>query len=111
MNKLLTRFIDLQLGLIAVTRDRVKAVVDELIDTGDIGREEGDRLVDELVQKGEKSREEMKKQVEETVADALSRLDVPTRKEINELKLRIEQLRRDFDKEMLEHVFTDRTGF
>jgi polyhydroxyalkanoate synthesis regulator phasin len=102
MKDILGKMMSLELGLLTVTRDRVKGVVDELIKVGDVSQDEGKKFMDDLIARGEKDKKELKAQLEVMVRDYLKSLDVPTRSEINELKAEITQLRKELTREALE---------
>ena len=93
MQDFLRKAFNLGLGLVTVTKEKAEEVVNELIKKGEVSQEEGKKLVSELLEKGEKSREELEAQIEKITKGAVERLDLPTRKELNELKSEIEQLK------------------
>jgi polyhydroxyalkanoate synthesis regulator phasin len=112
MANLIEKFISLELGMLAMTRDKVQETVDEFIKRGEVSRDEGMKMVDELIHRGEKSRESVKGEVEKIMNDVLSRMDVPKRDEMTALRRDIEilqlelaQLRRSLEKEQLENTF------
>jgi len=93
MQDFLRKAFNLGLGLVTVTKEKAEEIVNELIKKGEVSQEEGKKLVSELLEKGEKSRGELEAQIEKIVKGAVGRLDLPTRKELNELKSEIEQLK------------------
>ncbi|MBT9159610.1 MAG: phasin family protein [Dehalococcoidia bacterium] len=93
MQDLLQKGFSLGLGILVTTKEKVEEVVGELVKKGDISTEEGKKLVSELIEKGETSRKELEVQMGRIVQNILTKLDLPTRKELNELKAEIEQLK------------------
>ncbi|MCK4518602.1 MAG: polyhydroxyalkanoate synthesis regulator [Candidatus Omnitrophica bacterium] len=93
MRDFLEKAMNLGLGALVVTREKVEAVVDELVKKGEVGQEEGDKLVKELVDKGKEGKEEIEAQIEKMIKAIFEKLDLPTRKEFNELKSEIENLK------------------
>lgn len=98
MKDLLNTILSLGLGTLAMTKEKAEEIVDELIKQGNIGREEGTNLVSELIKKGEKSEAEIKMRIEKILHDMLAKIDVPTRKEITELRTEIDQLKKVLSK-------------
>lgn len=112
MTNLIEKIVSLELGMLAMTKDKVKETVDDLIKRGEVSRDEGMKMVDELIHRGEKSRETVKGELEKMINDSLVRMDMPGREEVNAfrkdiemLQLEIAQLRRSVEKLELEHTF------
>ena len=83
------------IGLASMTREKFESTVEELIKKGELSEKEGRDLVEELKGKSEEVRSDMTKRVEKIVADTLSRLDVPRKAELDELRERITTLEKD----------------
>jgi len=91
--------LNLGLGALAMTKEKVEEVVNELVKKGEIGQEEGKELISELIEKGKRSKKEIEDQIEKTVKSVLGKLDISTKKEIEELKSEIEELKKKLNKE------------
>jgi len=98
MQDFLKKVFNLGLGVFAVTKEKVEEIVKELVKKGEVSQEEGKKLVNELLEKGEKSRKELEAQIEKIVKGIIEKLDLATRKELNELKFEIEQLKDKLNK-------------
>ena len=98
MQDFLRKVFNLGLGLFSTTKEKVEEIVKELVKKGEVSQEEGKKLVNELLEKGEKSRKELEAQIEKIVKGAIERLDLPSRKELNDLKSEIEQLKEKLNK-------------
>lgn len=79
-------------GLVAMTGEKIEEAVKEIVKKGELSEKEGKELVSELVEKSKQVRKEWGERVEKIVNETLQRLKIPTRKEIDELKDRIEKL-------------------
>ncbi|AAM32402.1 MULTISPECIES: phasin family protein [Methanosarcina] len=79
-------------GLWAMTEDRVNELVKDLVDRGDISKEEGKRTVQDLVEESRKQRIDLEKKISDKMQDAIAKADVFTRKDMNELEARLETL-------------------
>ena len=98
MQDFLRKVFNLGLGVFSVTKEKVEEIVKELVKKGEVSQEEGKKLVNELLEKGEKTRKELEAQIEKIVKGIIERLDLATRKELNELKSEIEQLKEKLNK-------------
>ncbi|RLC75947.1 MAG: hypothetical protein DRJ03_21840 [Chloroflexi bacterium] len=84
------------LGVLTLTRDKVKQFVDKLVEEGEVKPEEAPGIVDQLITRGETEREELRKLVRDELDKArfvVSRKDVEAlSQKIDELTARIEDL-------------------
>ncbi len=86
------------IGLAATTREKIEESIAELVKKGELSEKEGKELVNDLLERSKKMKEEMDKKVEKIVADTLNRLNIPTKKELAELKAKIDELERELAK-------------
>ena len=93
MQDLFKKALRLGLGAMLVSKDKVEEAVNELVKRGELGREEGKTLVSELIKKGEAGVNEVEGIIEKIVKGVMEKLNLPTRKELNELKSEIEELK------------------
>lgn len=98
MQDLLKKALSLGLGALLVSKDKIEDVVNELVKKGELGQEEGKNLVNELIEKGEASVNEVEVKIEKIVKSVTEKLDLPTRKELNEIKSEIEQIKEKLNK-------------
>ncbi len=80
------------MGLAAATREKIEEVTAELVKKGELSEKEGREMVNDLLERSRKMKDEMDKKVEKIVSDTLVRFNLPTRKEVSELRERIEAL-------------------
>ena len=88
MTGLLEKGLLLGLGVLTLTRDKVKQFVDKLVEEGEVRPEEAPSVIDRLVARGEKEREELRK----LVRQELDRLIPVSRQDIEELNRKIDEL-------------------
>lgn len=93
MQDIIKKALSLGLGTLLVSKDKIEDIVNELVKDGDLGQEEGKKLVNELVDKGEESLNELEGKIEKIVRGVMEKLNLPSRKELDELKSEIEQLK------------------
>ena len=85
-------------GLAAMTAEKIEETVKEIVKRGHITEKEGKELVDDLIEKSRKAKRELGERVENVVQETLQRLKIPSRREVDELKARIEQLEKALEK-------------
>jgi len=76
------------LGVMMLTRDKVKEFVDKLVEEGEVRPEEAPGIVDKLVDRGKEEREELRK----LVRQELDRVTPAPRQDIVELSQKIDEL-------------------
>jgi polyhydroxyalkanoate synthesis regulator phasin len=94
----LKRTIWISVGLAAMTAEKIDETVREIVKKGHLTEKEGKELIVDLVEKSKKARKDLGERVEGMVQDTLQRLKIPTRKEVDELKAKIEQLEKALEK-------------
>ncbi len=83
------------LGVMVLTRDKVKEFVDKLVEEGEVKPEEAPSIVDKLVERGEAEREELRK----LVRDELDKTRfVVSRRDIEALSQKIDELAAQVEK-------------
>jgi polyhydroxyalkanoate synthesis regulator phasin len=84
----------LGLGTMVLTRERAKKLVDELARQGEVSKVDAQKLLKELVKKGEQSEKVMRREILGLIEKIMKKFDVPSRKEIKELKAEIAALKK-----------------
>jgi polyhydroxyalkanoate synthesis regulator phasin len=79
-------------GLASMTAEKIEEAVAEIVRKGEISEKQGRDLVQDLKERSGKARKDLGEKVEKMIEEALQKLKIPTRKEIDELKARVEQL-------------------
>ena len=91
-------FVNLGLGALVMTKEKAEEVVNELVKKGEVGQEEGKELINDLIEKGEKGKKEIEDKIEKTVKSVIEKLDISAKKEVEELKSEIEELKKKLNK-------------
>ncbi len=78
------------LGLLA--KDKIDEVVEKIREENKLTEEESRKLAKELLDQSEEARKNLEEEVKKMVADALKKLDIPSRKDLENLNTRIEKL-------------------
>lgn len=85
-------------GLWAMTEDKINELVKDLVEKGDINKEEGKKLVSEMLDESKKQKFDLEKKISEKIQEVVSKTDVISRKEMKELESRIETLEEELRK-------------
>jgi len=92
MDDLMRKALRLGLGMVVVTQKKVENIVREFVEKGDLGKEEGEKIVREFMQQGEESEKQLEKKLEEMLEQIMTKLNLPTREEIDKLETRVRKL-------------------
>jgi len=63
--------INLSLGVISYSREKIEEIVDELVKKGEVANKDAEGLVNDLVKRGKEQRGEFKKMIKEEIMDPL----------------------------------------
>jgi len=85
-------------GLASMTTEKIEEAVKEIVKKGEISEKDGRELVKDLLERSKKAKKDLGERIEKMVNDALQKLKIPTRKELEELKARIERLEKAAEK-------------
>ena len=79
-------------GFAAMTKDKIDDHIKELVEKGKLTEKEGREMADDMLKKSKQAKEDLEKQVEKLVQQTLGTLQIPSKKEVEELAARIEKL-------------------
>jgi polyhydroxyalkanoate synthesis regulator phasin len=85
-------------GLASMTAEKIEETVGEIVKKGELTEKQGRELVHDLLERSTRARKELTERVEKMIQDTLQKLNIPTRKEMDELKRKVEQLEKDREK-------------
>jgi len=77
------------IGVLAITEEKIKQTVDELIEKGEMNREEGKSLVQELLTEKKKQMQELGDRISEDVQNAVDRSKIATKDDVARLEEKI----------------------
>lgn len=92
MAKLIEKSLLMGLGMLTLTRDKVRQFVDKLVEDGDIKPEEAPGIIDKLVARGETEREELRKLVRQELDKARASVSPASHKDVGALSQKIDEL-------------------
>ena len=90
--------LSLGIGALVVTKENAEKLAKELIKRGELNKKEANAFIQELIKKGEKSKKEIRSELSTLMSKMIDKLNIPTRKEITELKAEIKRLKKQLNK-------------
>lgn len=82
------------IGVIALAQDEVEQFINRLVDRGEIAEKEGKQLVKEMMEKRKERQKKIQAELNKRFSDAMERLDLPKKKDIEELSAKLAELTR-----------------
>lgn len=79
-------------GLAIMTTEKIQSIMDELVKKGEMTEKEAREAVNEFVEKSKQARKDLEEKMEQMATGLLHRMNIPTRKEIDEIKERLARL-------------------
>jgi polyhydroxyalkanoate synthesis regulator phasin len=92
VSEMLERVFLIGIGAASLTRDKVSELVDELVQRGQLTREQGEKILDQTAEKAIDEAAAMKGNVSEAFQDALRAMGIANNGQIDELERRISVL-------------------
>ena len=92
MSNLIKKTILAGLGALSLSREKAEKLAKDLIKRGELTEKEEAKFIKNLIERAEKSKVEMEKKIEKIVEKTLKKLNIPTRKELDDLKAKIDKL-------------------
>lgn len=85
------------IGAVAVAQEEIDDFVNRLVERGEIAERDGKDLISDLMDRRKKETEKAEKQMDTRVEGLLSRMNVPTKSDIEALSARITELTEKID--------------
>jgi poly(hydroxyalkanoate) granule-associated protein len=82
-------------GVVAMTRDETEAFVNKLVERGEVAQKDAEKLLKEVQTRFRDTRPQAQKvgeRVEQGMEDLLNRLNIPSKRDIDDLSAKIAQL-------------------
>ena len=80
------------LGIVSLTYEKAEDLAKDLIRKGELAETEEAKFIKDLMGKAEKYSVEAEKKIEKTVEKTLKKLNVPSRKDLDEIKDKLDKL-------------------
>lgn len=82
------------IGAAALAQDEIEDFVEKLVDRGEIAEKDGKKLVREVLDRRSNTRQEVEDQAHKLLQEALTRMNIPSKKDIDGLSEKIAELSR-----------------
>lgn len=82
MLKTLEKSIDLGVGLLLYSREKIEELVEELVRKGEVAKKDAKDFTAELIRQGQEQREELKKLIQGEVAKVLNDLNIAKKEDL-----------------------------
>ena len=92
VTEIINKGINLGLGAVLLTKENIEEVIDEMVKKGEIKKDEAKAQVNELLKKVLSSKEEVESRIEKIVENMLHKLDIPTRKELQQMQKKLDEI-------------------
>ncbi len=80
------------IGIYALTEEKINESIKEMVESGDINREEGKKFVEDLIEKRRVQQDELEKNISSNVKETLDKSDLATKDAIKSLEEKVESL-------------------
>ncbi|OOP56902.1 MAG: hypothetical protein AYP45_06460 [Candidatus Brocadia carolinensis] len=88
----INKVINLGFGALLITKENIEEVIDDMVKKGEIKKEEAKAQANELFKKVLSSKQELESKIEKIVENALHKLDIPTRKELQQMQKKLDEI-------------------
>lgn len=92
MLDIIKKSIYLGLGAATVTKEKVETLIDELVEKGQLTKDDKPKVVQDILDKIEKEEKEIKTKIDDTVTEAMNKIGVVPKREFDILLKRVEDL-------------------
>jgi polyhydroxyalkanoate synthesis regulator phasin len=92
MRTLFERSVLAGIGVLSMTHEKAQKIVDELIQRGEVQKDEAKDWVESLVQRGDEERQSLRKLIHDEVKSTLDELGLATKQDLQDLASKIETL-------------------
>jgi len=82
------------IGAIVLTQEKLEELTKEMVEKGEINREEGKKFVREVLSEKDRQIKELGDKINQKVKEAVERSGAATKKDIEDIKTRLEALER-----------------
>ena len=88
----------LGIGAISITEEKIKQVVNELVEKGEMNKEEGKTLVHELLTEKKKQMQDFEEKISEDVQNAIGKSKIALKDDVSRLEDKITELEETIQK-------------
>ena len=86
------------IGVLSITEEKIKQVVNELVEKGEMNKEEGKTLVHELLTEKKKQMQDFEEKISEDVQNAIGKSKIALKDDVSRLEDKITELEKTLQK-------------
>ena len=80
------------LGMLALTQEKVKEMVDELVKKGEITKEERLKVIDKVMNQIKEQEKEVKEKIAEIVKKTIMEMGLPTKEDLEKILKKLDEI-------------------
>ena len=88
----------LGIGVLSITEEKIKQVVNELVEKGEMNKEEGKTLVHKLLAEKKKQVQDFDEKISKDVQNAISKSNIALKDDVSRLEDKITELEKTIEK-------------
>ncbi len=88
----------LGIGVLSITEEKIKQVVNELVEKGEMNKEEGKTLVHELLTEKKKQMQDFDEKISKDVQNAIGKSKIASKDDVSRLEDKITELEKTIEK-------------
>lgn len=92
MSEIIKNAVLASIGLVSLTREKAEEFAKELIKKGELSENEKAKFIKDVLEQSEKRKTEIEEKIEKTVETVIAKMNIPSKKEFEELKKKVEEL-------------------
>jgi poly(hydroxyalkanoate) granule-associated protein len=97
LTEMLRKVLLATLGAAVIAQEEIEALVNKLVERGEIAEKDGKKLVHEMMDKRKSKTREVEDEVNKNIKDVLDRMNIPTKSDIDSLSQKIAALSKKID--------------
>lgn len=94
---IIKKAINLGFGALFVTKENIEEVINDMVKKGELKKDEAKTQAKELLNKVLSSKKEIETRIEEIFEKVLHKLDIPSRKELQQMQQKLDEIMRKLD--------------
>jgi len=97
MRDMLRKVLLATIGAAAIAQEEVEALVNKLIERGEIAEKDGKSLIHEMMEKRKSKTEKIEDEVSKNITDVLKKMNIPSKADVEVLNQKINGLSKKID--------------
>ena len=97
MRDMLRKVLLATIGAAAIAQEEIEALVNKLIERGEIAEKDGKSLIHEMMEKRKSKADKIEDEVSKNVADVLKKMNIPSKADVEVLNQKITGLSKKID--------------